>query len=57
MWSKAGSMEKLVKARQIFLNVASFIPLILFQVWTSSYHAQGSMVIAAFAMLAYCILM
>ncbi len=49
-------MEKQVKARQLLLNVASFIPLIFFQVWTSSYHAPGSMVIAAFAMLAYCIL-
>ena len=49
-------MEKPVKAKQILLNVAPFIPLIVFQVWTSSYHAPGNMVIAAFSMLAFCIL-
>jgi hypothetical protein len=49
-------MEKPVKARQIFLNVAAFIPLVLFQVWASSYHAPGDMLSAALAMLALCIL-
>src|SRR5271157_5397963 len=49
-------MEKPVKARQIFLNVAAFMPLVLFQVWASSYHSPGNMLIAALAMLACCIL-
>ncbi len=49
-------VNKLSKAKQVFLYVASFPALIFFQVWVRPDGTPGSLLIAASSMLAYCAL-
>jgi hypothetical protein len=49
-------MKKPLEAGKFFLDAASFVPLILFQVWISSSHAPRNMAVAAVAMLFCCLL-
>jgi multimeric flavodoxin WrbA/putative sterol carrier protein len=48
-------MQTLTKARQIFLYIAPFPALAFFKVWASLGRDPGSLLIAACAMLGYCI--
>jgi multimeric flavodoxin WrbA len=49
-------METLSKTRKIILSAASFPALISFQIWATAARAPEGQMIAAFSMLAYCVL-
>ncbi|MEW5902674.1 MAG: hypothetical protein AB1715_14510, partial [Acidobacteriota bacterium] len=49
-------MARLTKCRQLFLYAAPFLPLATFKLWASSNRTPGSLLVAALALLAYCLL-